>query len=61
MTLQELIAQCKAENPIMVAIINDVEYQLSPDEYEQAALNWAMMRLEQIAAENQLETNEDII
>ena len=55
MTLEELIAQCKAENPIMVAIINDVEYQLSPDEYEEAALNWAIMRLEQIAAETKSE------
>jgi len=53
MTLEELIAQCKAEHPVMTATINGEEYQLSPEEYEEAALNWATMRLEQIAAEQQ--------
>ena len=51
MTLEELIAQCKAENPTMTATINDEEYTLLPEEYEEAAFNWATMRLEQIAAE----------
>ena len=51
MTLEELIAQCKAENPTMTATINNEEYQLSPAEYEEAVLNWATMRLEQLAAE----------
>jgi hypothetical protein len=54
MTFEELIAQCKAENPTMTATINGEEYELSPAEYEEAVLNWATMRLEQLAAENQL-------
>lgn len=51
MTLEELIAQCKKENPTMTATINGDAYELSPAEYDEAALNWATMRFEQIAAE----------
>jgi len=50
-TLNELIAQCKAENPKMVQIINDEEIELSKEEYDKAAEAWAKMRLEQIANE----------
>lgn len=52
MTLEELIAQCKAENPTMTATINGEEIKLNAKEYEEAALNWAKMRLEQIEAES---------
>ena len=48
-TKQDLIAECKAENPTMISIINNEEIQLTNDEYEQACANWADMRLEQIA------------
>lgn len=51
-TKQELIAQCKAENPKMVAIILGEEIELSAEEYEKAANDWAEMRLLQIADEN---------
>ena len=51
-TLESLIAQCKKENPKMVATINDEEIELSAYEYDEAATNWAKMRLEQIEAES---------
>jgi hypothetical protein len=51
-TKQELIAQCKAENPKMVATILGEEIELSAEEYEKAANDWADMRLIQIADEN---------
>lgn len=51
-TKQELIAQCKAENPKMVATILGEEVELSAEEYEKAASDWADMRLVQIADEN---------
>ena len=50
-TKQELIAQLKAENPKMVANINGEDIELTPEEYEKAASDWADMRLVQIAAE----------
>ena len=51
-TKQELIAQCKAENPKMVATILGEEIELSAEEYEKACSDWADMRLVQIADEN---------
>ena len=51
MTLDELIAQCKAENPTMTATINGVETLLSNAEYEAACADWAEMRMAQIAKE----------
>jgi hypothetical protein len=51
-TKAELIAQCKAENPKMVATIFGEEIELSAEEYEKAANDWADMRLIQIADEN---------
>ena len=60
-TKQELIAQCKAENPKMVATIFGEEIELSAEEYEKAANDWAEMRLVQIAdeeAKTQAETNK---
>lgn len=51
-TLESLIAQCKKENPKMIATINGEEYELTVEEYEEAATNWAKMRLEQIEFES---------
>lgn len=50
-TKTELIAQLKTENPTMVANINGEDIELTPEEYEKAASDWADMRLVQIAAE----------
>ena len=50
-TKEELVAQLKAENPIMVANINGENIELTLEEYEKAANDWADMRLVQIAAE----------
>jgi len=51
-TLESLIAQCKKENPKMVATINGEEYELTVEEYEEAATNWAEMRIQQIEFES---------
>ena len=51
-TKEELIAQCKAENPKMIATIFGDKVELSDAEYEKAANDWAEMRLVQIADEN---------
>ena len=50
-TKAELIAQIKAENPKMVANINGEDIELTAEEYEKAASDWADMRLVQIADE----------
>lgn len=50
-TKEELIAQCKAENPIMIQTINDIQRELPEDEYNDAAEKWAeaeLLRLEQL-------------
>ena len=60
-TKEELIAQCKAENPKMIAKILGEEVELSAEEYDKAANDWAEMRLVQIADENakaQVEANK---
>ncbi len=49
----ELIAQLKAENPKMIQTVNDVEIELSADEYEKACNDWAEMRLAQLAYEKE--------
>lgn len=49
MTKQELIAQCKAENPKMFQVINDEQIELVGKDYDDACEKWAEMRLEQIA------------
>jgi len=51
MTLDELIAQCKKENPTMTQTINGESFLLSDEEYNQAAHDWAVMRLAQIEYE----------
>jgi hypothetical protein len=51
MTKDELIAQCKLENPKMIANILGEEVELTAQEYEKACEDWANMRLEQIALE----------
>ena len=50
-TKADLIAQLKAENPKMIATINDEQIELTTEEYEKACNNWADMRLMQIADE----------
>jgi hypothetical protein len=47
MTRKELIAQCKKDNPKMVATINDEQYELNDEEYNQAAEAWADMIIAQ--------------
>jgi hypothetical protein len=54
MTKDELIALCRAENPTMTATINDEQFLLSADEYEQALNDWAEMRLVQIKSQEPL-------
>jgi hypothetical protein len=51
-TRESLIAQIKKENPKMVATIEGEKYELTPEEYEEAATNWAEMRIQQIEAES---------
>lgn len=51
MTKNELIAQCKLENPKMVSIINGEEIELTGQDYEIACAAWAEMRLQQLALE----------
>ena len=51
MTLDELIAQCKAENPTMTQTVNGETFTLSAEEYDQAARDWAAMRLDQLENE----------
>ena len=50
-TKADLIAQLKAENPKMTAIINDQEVELTAQQYEKACSDWADMRLAQIQLE----------
>jgi len=51
MTKEKLVAQCLADNSVMIQTVNDVERELSEEERIEAANAWADMRLEQIAAE----------
>ena len=51
MTLDELIAQCKKENPTMTQTINGESFVLSQEEYNKAAHDWAVMRLAQLEYE----------
>ena len=53
MTKNDLIAQCKAENPQMFQTINDETFELIGDDYEKACADWAEMRLGQIKLENE--------
>jgi len=54
MTKEELVAQCLADNPVMIQTNNHVERELSENERIEAANAWADMRLAQIALEEQL-------
>ena len=47
-TKQDLIKQCKEENPTLTATINDVKIDLTDAEYEKACNDWAEMRLLQL-------------
>jgi len=51
-TKNDLIAQCKTENPKMISIINDVEIELTGADYDKACNDWAEMRLAQIELAN---------
>jgi hypothetical protein len=51
MTLEDLIAQCKSENPTMTCTINGESFLLSDEDYNKAAHDWAVMRLAQIEFE----------
>jgi len=54
MTKEQLIAQCKSENPVILQTINGEEIELTGKDYEDACLKWAEMRLEQISYEQGL-------
>ena len=45
-TKEELIAQCKKENPEMFSVINDQVVYLNDEEYNLACENWAQMQLD---------------
>ena len=45
MTKNELIAQCKAENPKMFQTINDETFELIGEDYEKACSDWADFQL----------------
>ena len=51
MNKDQLIAQCKSENPVILQTINGEEVELTGKDYENACLKWAEMRLEQMAYE----------
>jgi hypothetical protein len=51
MTKNQYITLCKSENPKMIQTINGVERELSKEEYEEAAIAWAEMKVEQDKAE----------
>ena len=52
MTKNELIEQCKLDNPTMTAIINGEEMILSSQEYEKACIDWAEMKFAQLAKDS---------
>ena len=52
-TKNDLIAQCKKENPKMIQNVNGEEIKLIGDDYEKACNDWAEMRLTQIKQEEQ--------
>jgi len=54
-TKNQLIQECKDNNPTMVSIINGVEIELTGKEYEKACNDWAEMRLVQLTFEAELE------
>jgi hypothetical protein len=54
MTKNELIAQCKSENPKMFSTINDEQIELTGADYEAACESFAEMRLQQLNVEVEL-------
>jgi hypothetical protein len=56
-TREQLIAECKSANPVMKQIVNDVEVELTSEEYEKACEGWADMRLEQLEKEAKIDAN----
>jgi hypothetical protein len=57
-TKTELIAQCKAENPTMISVVNGENIELTGIEYDKACNDWAEMRMEQITLENEIIADE---
>jgi hypothetical protein len=58
MTKAELIALCKSENQKMFSEINGEQIELVGEDYEAACEAWAVMRLAQIALEDELATTQ---
>jgi hypothetical protein len=56
-TREQLIAECKSANSVMKQIVNDVEVELTNEEYEKACEAWADMRLEQLEKEAEIDAN----
>jgi hypothetical protein len=54
MTKNELIAQCKSENPKMFSTINDEQIELTGADYEAACEAWAEMRFQQLNTQAEL-------
>ena len=58
-TKDELIAECKLQNPTMIQIVNDVKIELTGADYDQACADWAEMRLVQLANDAEQQTQVD--
>jgi hypothetical protein len=56
-TREQLIAECKSANPVMKQIVNDIEVELTSEEYEKACEAWADMRLKQLEKEAEIDAN----
>jgi hypothetical protein len=54
MTKNDLIAQCKSENPKMFSTINGEQIELTGADYDAACEAWAEMRFQQLNLEAEL-------
>jgi len=59
MNKKELVAKCLADNPVMTETINGITRDLSEEERNQAANDWADRRLERIAYEAEVATEAE--
>ena len=48
-TKADLIAQCKADNPKIIQVINGEQVELVSADYDKACADWADMKLAQTA------------
>jgi hypothetical protein len=55
-TRQELINECKLNNPKIIQIINDQEIELNDEDYKKACSDWADMILVQLQAQAEAES-----